>query len=143
MTSSEFRTICLTLREPATDTRSMSGFLIGYLMGSRTATRAAAAAAAMPPSGVPESRVLGVDERVDRLTLIVEAMWELLEESGYSEEALQVKVEEIDARDGRVDGRVTRLPSTCQACGSSSPSGRSTCQMCGEELHEVDPFGAV
>lgn len=121
----------------------MSGFLIGYLMGSRTATRAAAAAASMPASGVSESRVLSVDDRVDRLTLIVEAMWELLEASGYTEEALRAKVEEIDGRDGRVDGKVTRSPGLCHACGSSSPPGRATCQMCGEELREVDTFGSV
>lgn len=122
----------------------MSGFLVGYLMGSRTATRAAAAAASMPAPGVSESRVLSVDDRVDRLTLIVEAMWELLEESGFSEEALQAKVEEIDARDGRTDGKVTRPPVRCAKCGSSSPAGRSDCQMCGEPLPgAVDTFGGV
>ena len=122
----------------------MSGFLVGYLMGSRTATRAAAAAAAMPQAGVGESRVLSVDDRVDRLTLIVEAMWELLEESGFSEEALQAKVEEIDGRDGRTDGKVVRPPVQCTKCGSSSPAGRPTCQMCGAQLAgEVDTFGTV
>lgn len=122
----------------------MSGFLIGYLMGSRTASRAAAAAASMPPPGVAESRVLSVDERVDRLSLIVEAMWELLEESGFSEEALKAKVEEIDARDGRTDGKANRPPVRCRACGSSSPAGRPTCQMCGEPLPgDVDTFGSV
>ncbi len=117
---------------------------MGYLMGSRTASRAAAAAASMPAPGVAESRVLSVDERVDRLSLIVEAMWELLEESGYAEEALQAKVEEIDARDGRTDGKVSRPPMRCAKCGSSSPSGRATCQMCGETLPgTVDTFGAI
>ena len=117
---------------------------MGYLMGSRTASRAAAAAASMPPPGVAESRVLSVDERVDRLSLIVEAMWELLEEAGYSEDALQAKVEEIDARDGRTDGKVTRPPVQCRKCGSSSPAGRTTCQMCGEPLPGgVDTFGSI
>lgn len=98
----------------------------------------------MPAPGVSESRVLSVDDRVDRLTLIVEAMWELLEESGYTEEALQAKVEEIDGRDGRTDGKVTRQPVKCRKCGSSSPAGRSACQMCGEPLAGgPDTFGSV
>ena len=95
----------------------MSGFLVGYLMGSRTATRAAAAAAAMPQAGVGESRVLSVDDRVDRLTLIVEAMWELLEESGFSEEALQAKVEEID-------GKTVRCSQAVQAPSASSAASK-------------------
>ena len=87
---------------------------------------------------------MGVDDRVDRLTLVVEAMWELLEESGYSEEALQAKVEEIDGRDGRVDGKVTRQPTSCHVCGSASPSGRTHCQMCGEEFRgQIDTFGSI
>ena len=136
--------IGLTSRPHGADIPSMSGFLMGYLMGSRTASRVAAAAASMPAPGVVESRVLSVDERVDRLSLIVEAMWELLEESGYTEEALQAKVEEIDTRDGRADGKVNRPPVSCAKCGSSSPAGRTTCQMCGEPLSgAVDTFGGI
>jgi predicted Zn-ribbon and HTH transcriptional regulator len=97
----------------------------------------------MPAPGISEARVLSVDDRVDRLSLIVEAMWELLEETGHTEEALRAKLEEIDARDGRVDGKVVRKPVPCRACGSSSPPGRATCQMCGEELSEVDTFGSL
>jgi hypothetical protein len=130
----------LTSRRRPTDSSRMSGFLVGYLMGSRAASRAAAAAASMPPPGVAESRVLSVDERVDRLSLIVEAIWELLEESGYSEEALEAKVAEIDARDGRVDGKARRPPVRCSSCGASSPAGRATCQMCGDPL--TDGAGA-
>ena len=122
----------------------MSGFLVGYLMGSRTATRAAAAAAAMPPAGVPESRILSVDERVDRLSLVVEAMWELLEASGYTEEALEAKVAEIDARDGRSDGKATRPPIVCRSCGFASPSSRTSCQMCGTALEgDADAFRSI
>lgn len=124
-------------------TLPMSGFLIGYLMGSQSAARAAAAARSMPAPGVTESRVLGVDEKVARLSLIVQAMWELLEANGYTEEDLQAKVVEIDERDGALDGQVRRAPSTCRSCGSVSPAGRPTCQMCGEPFAEVDTFGGV
>ena len=112
-------------------------------MGQKAATRAASAAASMPAPGVSESRVLGVDDRVDRLTLIVQAMWEVLEDSGQTEEALRAKIEEIDARDGASDGKIQRQPVKCSQCGSSSPAGRPTCQMCGNDLENVDSFGSV
>ena len=97
----------------------------------------------MPAPGVSESRVLDVDDRVDRLTLIVQAMWEILESDGHSEDELQRMVEQIDARDGVADGKARRKPVKCNKCGSSSPPGRPNCQMCGEAVSDVDTFGTV
>jgi hypothetical protein len=115
-------------------------FITGYVIGKQSAARLASASS-IPSSS--ESRVLNVDDRVDRLVLVVEAMWELLEASGFSEEQLVAKIAELDAADGVSDGKVTRTPVVCAACGSASPAGRDTCQVCGESLGEADPFGKV
>lgn len=117
-------------------------FITGYVLGSRDAALTRSAATAMGRR-TPESKVLDLHDRVDRLVLVVEAMWELLEETGVSEERLVEKIRALDASDGVEDGKVTRKPVTCASCGSSSPAGRATCQVCGEPLPDVDPFGSV
>ena len=115
-------------------------FIAGYVMGKQSSARLSASASAMAPS---ESRVLNVDDRIDRLLLVVEAMWELLQQSGFSDDDLVTKIQQLDAADGVADGKVTRRPVMCAACGSASPAGRSTCQVCGEPVGEGDPFGKV
>lgn len=117
-------------------------FITGYVLGSRDAAAGRAAAAAMRQP-TPEHKVLDLHDRVDRLVLVVEAMWELLVATGMDEDDLVAKIRELDASDGVQDGRVTRPPVSCAGCGSSSPAGRATCQVCGEPLAEVDPFGGV
>ncbi len=114
-------------------------FIAGYVMGKQAQARVGMASH-LP---VSESRVLNVDDRVDRLLLVVEAMWELLAETGLTDEQLAAKIQELDASDGVADGKVTRKPVVCASCGSASPAGRSTCQVCGAPLSEADPFGKV
>jgi hypothetical protein len=117
-------------------------FITGYVLGSRDAALTRSAATAMRAS-TPESKVLDLHDRVDRLVLIVEAMWSLLEETGLTEEQLLAKISELDTADGVADGRITRAPTTCPACGSASPAGRTTCQVCGGPLDVTDPFAEV
>ena len=51
--------------------------------------------------------IADVRRLVDRLTLACQAMWELLRDrSDLTEEDIEAKILEIDARDGRVDGKI-------------------------------------
>ena len=51
-------------------------------------------------------RVQSVDMQLDRLTLVCQAMWELLRErTGLTESQLLAKVTEVDLRDGKLDGK--------------------------------------
>lgn len=93
------------------------------------------------------ARDTALGQRVDRLALVAEAMWELLSErTGITMDELLARVREIDARDGTVDGRHGIAPDApvtrCPACQAVVPRGRKDCQFCGAVVpgREVDPF---
>ncbi len=70
-------------------------------------------------------------EQHEQLSLVCEAMWELLRDSvGVSETMLLNKVEEIDLRDGSLDGKNNRARA-CNACGRKINPQRGLCLFCG------------
>ncbi len=72
-----------------------------------------------------------IDDRIDRLALLCETMWELLSENTDLTEAdLQARFIEIDERDGRQNFRRQRTAHDCE-CGAKVPPVRVTCQFCG------------
>jgi len=86
------------------------------------------------------SSVEQLEERVDQLALISQAMWEILREhGGVSEEILEAKVEEIDLRDGKRDGKVGKTVDTCPKCSRKIHPRHGKCLYCGavQEHHEV------
>ena len=111
----------------------MFDFMWGYVMGQRSAAQAAAftRSAASADAVSTSFELNNVDERVDRLLLLVEAMWSLLREQGLSDDQLIARLVELDEADGVNDGRHTPLPSDCPSCGSKVAAGLSTCQFCG------------
>ncbi len=78
---------------------------------------------------------------IERLLFITEALWTLMKENhGYSDEQLMQTVQEIDMRDGRLDGKVAKQPTMkCANCGRTIPSKRTICMYCGVASAE-DPF---
>ena len=63
------------------------------------------------------------------------ALWELLRDDGvFDEERLLEKIQEVDLRDGRADGRLGPTPVSCPHCGRKSKSGRAQCMYCGTPL---------
>lgn len=124
----------------------MLEFMWGYVMGQKSAAQAAAFArgAGTADAMVSHLRIIDVDERIDRLVLLVEAMWAVLRENGFSDEDLAAKLTEFDSADGSMDGRRTPAPATCRGCGSKVPAGLPSCQFCGAALpSDPDPFPAV
>jgi hypothetical protein len=124
----------------------MFEFMWGYVMGQRSAAQASAFARTVGAAEAASNRteMNGLDERIDRLLLLVQAMWALLEEAGYSDEALAAKLTELDEADGVADGRHTEKPATCRKCGSKVAVGLAACQFCGEPLpREPDPFAGT
>jgi hypothetical protein len=118
-------------------------FMWGYLAGSRDQALNRTAAASMAAPATPEAKVMALDDRIDRLVLVVQAIWELLQQSGLTEEQLEAKIKELDLRDGHEDGMMTRTASECRHCGAAVPPGRSTCQFCGSDIGDHDPFAEV
>ncbi len=120
------------------------GFISGYVLGTRSAGKAAGMASSAAQFGNSESsRIYALDDRVDRLTMVIQAMWSLLEEQGLTLEQLQARVAEIDASDGSVDGRVTPAAKTCPECGAKVSPGVASCQFCGHEMGDPSPFAGL
>lgn len=77
-----------------------------------------------------------LEERLDKLTLICHAMWELLRDRAKMSEAdLMEKVQQLDLRDGVPDGKVTARVSQCPKCDRTMSPRHKKCLYCGfEEL---------
>lgn len=89
--------------------------------------------------------LLDLHERVDRLILVVDGMWSLLEDAGYTNEQLLEKIQEIDLADGIEDGRRTQLATQCVGCDAKVAPGLPSCQFCGTPLprDQHDPLSGV
>ncbi|MBM3822088.1 MAG: hypothetical protein FJ404_04200 [Verrucomicrobia bacterium] len=82
--------------------------------------------------------------KADALTIACQALWELLRRnSDLSDDLLIRTMEEIDLRDGKQDGKITRRPVPCPKCRRNSQSGRSHCLYCGELLPVVHVFEKI
>jgi hypothetical protein len=85
-----------------------------------------------------------VEDRVDRLLLLTEAVWELCApQLGLTEEHLRAKVVELDGRDGSVDGHRVRQARRCTQCAAAVPKDRTTCVFCGHPEPGSAPFDVV
>ncbi|MCU8505688.1 hypothetical protein M2F98_19535 [Vibrio vulnificus] len=82
--------------------------------------------------------------QLDTLILANQGMWELLSEQlGVSEADLVKKMNEIDLRDGKLDGRmeVTRSSAVeCNDCGKKIGRRRTNCYWCGSRVKGLSPF---
>lgn len=88
------------------------------------------------------SRAMSLQTRVDRLTLVCAAMWELLQEkTGITAEQLAQRVQQIDLRDGKLDGKIDRTLRACPACGRTVGTSAFKCMYCGTQLPALDIFG--
>ncbi len=73
-----------------------------------------------------------VSDRLEKLTLVCHAMWTLLQETtDLVEEDLFARMQELDLRDGVLDGKVTRTVYTCPKCGRKSAPRHNKCLYCG------------
>jgi len=92
-----------------------------------------------------ERAAQGLDDqvaRLERLTLACAALWSLLQEHGHTQEQLLQRMQELDLRDGRLDGRLVADKVDCTGCGRVAKGGRRTCLYCGSELSPAPPFGS-
>ena len=82
--------------------------------------------------------------QLDTLVLANQAMWEILSDKlGITDNDLIVKMNEIDLRDGKLDGKVdsSRLTATeCPDCGNKIGKRRTNCYWCGARVEGVSPF---
>lgn len=87
------------------------------------------------------SDIADLRRQLERLSLACQAMWELLRDrSDLTEEDIDSKILEIDARDGSIDGRIGAQLTNCTSCGRPTNSKRGSCVMCGAPLKRQHQF---
>jgi hypothetical protein len=82
-----------------------------------------------------QRRVKRLEVQVERLTLGSMALAELLRDRlGVPQAEIDAKVQEIDLRDGSLDGKLTREPPVCPGCHRTNSAQRRMCLYCGKPL---------
>lgn len=89
-----------------------------------------AKASNLNPAGGPPSQFDQIDDRIERLGLVVEILWEILLRRGVTEPELQNALAKVIAQ--RHEAELILV--VCQACGSKAPEDRETCQICGAPI---------
>jgi hypothetical protein len=87
--------------------------------------------------------VRSLEDKLDSLALTCQAMWEILRDrSSITEEDLANKVQEIDLRDGKLDGRLNRSESerACPKCARLLHRRHAKCLYCGCEAGKTNAF---
>jgi hypothetical protein len=85
-----------------------------------------------------------LNARLDRLALVCQAIWELLQEASHvTEEELIRKVEELDLRDGKRDGKFVRKVQKCTGCSRVMNTRHPKCLYCGEERLIESAFDGI
>ena len=76
---------------------------------------------------------------VEKLFMLTEALWTILKEKhGCTDAELVQRVQEIDLRDGKLDGKVAKVNPDCPKCSRKLMGKRPVCLYCGAEVARVD-----
>lgn len=113
----------------------MSPMFLGPRVPSQVSSAAAAAAAhAEGAAARAQSNTEALERRVERLALVAEALWGLLQERvGLTEQELLERVQALDLSDGYLDGKVRRPAGPCPGCGRMVASRHRQCLYCGAD----------
>jgi len=79
---------------------------------------------------------------VEKLFMITEALWTILKEQhGYTDETLAEMIQQIDLRDGKVDGKAGKAAErpSCPQCGRKIVRNQVRCLYCGADAPQ-QPF---
>jgi len=75
-----------------------------------------------------------LQDKVEHLSLVCSALCEVMSGLGVSQQSIINKVEEIDLRDGKLDGNNTTSTNECNGCGRKISSRHKRCMYCGEKI---------
>ncbi len=115
--------------------------LFGY-SGFATSSVAAAASAdaqrASSKAGQAEIRVRELEESLGKTMLICESLWELLrDKTGLTQDDLYAKLQEVDLRDGLLDGKNKSRTQVCCKCHRATSQRHARCMYCGEPFEKT------
>ena len=104
----------------------------------------AAITAAAKKSADARSEVQVLRVAIDKLILVNRALWEIISESqGLTDEYLLNKVNEIDMRDGVLDGKMREPVRKCSSCGRILQQGYVKCIYCGIKNEAANPLQSI
>ena len=91
------------------------------------------------PSGATDatsaSHMGYLEERLERMEIVCEAMWNLLKDRlEVSDEDMVARIAQLDQSDGVADGRVEREPLRCPICNRANSRRHDRCIYCGQPL---------
>jgi len=111
--------------------------------GFKSADASAQASAAAADARRARAELEEVQQRLERLSLMTEALWTLLRRRlGLTEQELFEIAHDLDLSDGRLDGRVRRTAAPCVGCGRMVGKRHKKCIYCGTPIHRT-PFTDV
>ena len=84
-------------------------------------------------AGEARTRIDDLQVDVEKILMITEALWNILKEKhGYEDDDLLRMVQDIDLRDGQLDGKVAKQPNPpCTNCGRTLMGRHPVCLYCG------------
>lgn len=89
-------------------------------------------------------RVRELEEKVDHLSLICQAMWKVLKSNFLLEEKDLAKiVRKVDLVDGKTNKKNTKSPVKCIACRRMNHPRHEHCIYCGNLINKTSPFDAL
>lgn len=82
-----------------------------------------------------------VSDKIDSLAITCQAMWELIRErTTLSDADIERKMQEIDLRDGKSDGKMRAPATECSDCGRTISRRHARCLYCGAEFQKTHVF---
>lgn len=122
----------------------MLGILYDLHQNSRIADAETSAGQSKSKTERVAQNVHELEARIDKLSLLNYALWSLLEEKvGLTEAELVARVQELDLKDGQLDGRIASGVIKCPHCDRALSKRHLKCLYCGYELHGGDGFESV
>ena len=95
-------------------------------------------------SSSSSDRIFHLEACIDRLLLINRALWEIIQERfSLNEDFLREKLNEIDLRDGALDGKLKKSMQKCARCKRTLHPRHKVCLYCGYHVIEHDVFDEV
>jgi hypothetical protein len=82
-----------------------------------------------------------LEEKIDALSLVCRSMWELLSEKhGLTISQLEERIEQLDLKDGKLDGKLSNNVTHCPDCSHKLNKRHKNCFYCGAKVSNNDVF---